>query len=86
MEHILHHHHIPGSSGLDFEELHCFLADLQAHCLCFLRIPTILLRLACLVLLPTVSKTSCNLSLRAWILVSHQRTRSVYDTVRLAYL
>jgi hypothetical protein len=65
MEHILRRHRIPGSAGLDFEELHCFLADLQAHCLCFLRIPVVLLWLACLVLFPVVSKTSCNLSLRA---------------------
>jgi hypothetical protein len=65
MEHILHRHRVPGLAGLDFEELHCFLADLQAHCLCFLRIPAILLRLACLVLLSIVSKSSCNLSLRA---------------------
>jgi hypothetical protein len=72
MEHILHHHRVPGSAGLDFEELHCFLADLHAHCLCFLRIPVILLWLTCLVLLPVVLKTLCNLSLRAWILVSYQ--------------
>jgi hypothetical protein len=65
MEHILRRHRVPGSASLDFEELHCFLADLQAHCLCFLRIPVILLWLAYLVLLPAVSKTSCNLSLRA---------------------
>jgi hypothetical protein len=86
MEHILHHHRVSGSAGLDFEELHYFLADLQARCLCFLRIPTILLRLACLVLLPVASRTLCNLSLRAWILVSHQQTRSVCDMPRLAYL
>jgi hypothetical protein len=65
MEHILHHHRVSGLAGLDFEELHCFLADLQVHCLCFLRNLAVLLRLACLVLLPIVSKTSCNLSLRA---------------------
>jgi hypothetical protein len=86
MEHILHRHRVPGSAGLDFEEFHCFLADLQVHCLCFLRIPAVLLRLICLVPLPVVSKTSCSLSLRAWILVSHQQTRSVYDMVSLAYL
>jgi hypothetical protein len=59
---------------------------LQAHCLCFLHIPVVLLWLTCLVLLPVVLKMSCNLSLHAWILVSHQQTQNVYDMVRLAYL
>jgi hypothetical protein len=45
-----------------------------------------LLRLACLVLLPVVSRTLCNLSSCAWILISHQQTRSVCDMVHLAYL
>jgi hypothetical protein len=61
MEIILRRHRVLGSADLDFEELHCFLADLQAHSLCFLLIPAVLLRLACLVMLPVVSKTSCNL-------------------------
>jgi hypothetical protein len=86
MEHILHRRHVPGSTDLDLEELHCFLVDLQARCLCFLRIPAVLLRLACLLLLPIVLRTLCNLSSRVWILVSHQQTRSVYDRVRLACL
>jgi hypothetical protein len=86
MEHILRRHRVPGLAGLDFEELHYFLANLQAHCLCFLRIPIVLLWLTCLVLLPVVSKMLCNLSLHAWIVVSHQQTWSVYDMVRLAYL
>jgi hypothetical protein len=42
-------------------------------------------RPACLVLPPGVSRTSCNLSSRIWILVFHQRTQSVCGMVRLAY-
>jgi hypothetical protein len=76
----------PCSAGLDLVGLHCFLVDLQARCLCFLRILFTLLRLACLVLLPVVSRMLCNLSSRVWILISHQQTRSVYDIVHLAYL
>jgi hypothetical protein len=64
MEHILRHRRVPGSADLDLEELHCFLVDLQVRCLCFLCIPAILLWLACLVLLPVVSRTLCNLSSR----------------------
>jgi hypothetical protein len=47
MEHILHHCRVPSSAGLDLEELHCFLVDLQARCLRSLRILVILLRLVC---------------------------------------
>jgi hypothetical protein len=86
MEHILRRRRVPSSAGLDLEGFRCFLVDLQACCLCLLRILVILLPLACLVLLPGVSRTSCNLSLHAWILVSHRQTRSVCDMVRLAYL
>jgi hypothetical protein len=81
MEHILRHHHIPGLAGLDFEEHHCFLIDLQACCLCFLRILAILLWLACLVLLPVVSRTLCSLSSHAWILAIDKREVYVTWTV-----
>jgi hypothetical protein len=64
MEHILHHRRVPGSAGLDLVGLHYSLVDLQAGCLCFLRIFSVLLRLACLVLLLGVSRISCNLLLR----------------------
>jgi hypothetical protein len=47
MERILRHRRVPGSAGLDLEELHCFLVDLQAHCLCSLCILVILLWLVC---------------------------------------
>jgi hypothetical protein len=86
MEHILHRCCVPDSTGLDFEGLHCFLADLQARCLCFLHISAILLRLACLVLLLIASRTLCNLSLQCWILISRQQMRSVYGMARLTYL
>jgi hypothetical protein len=71
MEHILRRRCVPGLVDLVPEELHCFLADLQVSYLCFLRIPAFLLWLACLVLLPIISRTSCNLSSCVWILVSH---------------
>jgi hypothetical protein len=58
---------------------------LQARCLCFLHILFTLLWLSCLVMLPVISRTLCNLSLHVWILVSHQQMRSVYDMVHLAY-
>jgi hypothetical protein len=85
MGHILRHRRVPGSAVLDLDELHCFLVDLQARCLCSLRTLASLLQLAYSVLPPRVSRTSCNLLLRVSILVSHQRTQSVYDMVRLAY-
>jgi hypothetical protein len=67
MERILHHRCVPGLAGLDLVGLHCFLVGLQSRCSCFLRILFILLWLACLALLPVVSRTLCNLSLRVWI-------------------
>jgi hypothetical protein len=63
MERILHRRRIPGLAGLGLVGLHYFLVDLQARCLCFLRILSVLLWLACLVPLPRVSRTLCNLSL-----------------------
>jgi hypothetical protein len=44
-----------------------------------------LLRLAYFLLPPEVFGMFCSLSLRVWTLFSHQRTRSVYGTIRLAY-
>jgi hypothetical protein len=85
MEHILRHCRVPGSTGLDLEELRCFLVDLQARCLYSLHILASLIRLVYSVLPPEVSRTSCNLSSRVWILVFHRRTQSVYDMVHLAY-
>jgi hypothetical protein len=44
-----------------------------------------LLQLAYFLLPPEVSGTFCSLSLRVWTPFSHQRMRSVYGMVRLAY-